>query len=55
LDQGSSVEAVIYAAARDGKDAAYARKYDEKYAECMKPELSHIGYRCIFHLSYYRR
>ena len=28
-----------FAAARDGKDAAYAREYDEKYAERLKTEL----------------
>ncbi len=28
-----------FAAARDGKDAAYARQYNEKYAERMKTEL----------------
>ena len=28
-----------FAAARDGKDAAYAREYDAKYAERMKTEL----------------
>jgi PPOX class probable FMN-dependent enzyme len=28
-----------FAAARDGKDAAYAREYNEKYAERMKTEL----------------
>jgi hypothetical protein len=28
-----------FAAARDGRDAAYAREYDEKYAERLKTEL----------------
>jgi hypothetical protein len=28
-----------FAAARDGKDAAYARSYNEKYAERLKTEL----------------
>ena len=28
-----------FAAARDGKDAAYAREYNEKYAERLKTEL----------------
>jgi PPOX class probable FMN-dependent enzyme len=28
-----------FAAARDGKDAAYAKEYDEKYAERLKTEL----------------
>ena len=28
-----------FAAARDGKDAAYARDYNEKYAERLKTEL----------------
>ena len=28
-----------FAAARDGKDASYAREYDEKYAERLKTEL----------------
>ena len=28
-----------FAAARDGKDAAYAKEYNEKYAERLKTEL----------------
>jgi hypothetical protein len=28
-----------FAAARDGKDAAYARNYNDKYAERLKTEL----------------
>ena len=35
---GSKYERLI-AAARDGKDAAYAKAYNEKYAERLKTEL----------------
>ena len=36
---GSAPSHGDFAAARDGKDAAYARDYNEKYAERLKTEL----------------